>query len=791
MTQDNPGVPGGFGPGSRVAGYLLEEQIGQGGMAVVFRAHDERLDRTVALKILAPALAADEAFRQRFIRESRAAAAVDDPHIIPVFEAGESSGVLFIAMRYVRGGDVRSMVRDLGPLPAGRAVEVISQVASALDAAHARGLVHRDVKPANMLLDAQPSLARRDHVYLSDFGLSKGSLQATGLTGTGTFLGTLDYIAPEQIEGRPVDGRADEYALACAAFELITGRPPFQRDDAMAIMYAQLSEPPPPISRHRGDVPAAVDGVFARALAKSPADRYTSCTEFAEALRDSFGLRPYDSGPGSVPDPHQATRVVGSGSAPGAPTSGGQPWHPGTEAVTPGGAMAGAPTQFGSGGGRGNTSPDLNAGQWHEGPGYPAGPPPGAGGGYQQGGRRPWWRAPGGIAAIIVIVLILAGGGGYLALHHSSSDGNGSLTLPGCTSATASAQTLKVPNSRVPTPNGENPFGVLSPDGKFAFAVTASTLQVYSIGPGPSLTHKFAYMITNGGGAATGIAITHDGKYLVIAAGNGVIVENVAMAEAGAGSASVGTLTVPGLTGNGQAVNVAVSKQDKYVFVSIKARNQVAIFNLKQALTSGFNSSDYVGSIRTGANPVGIAISPDGHWLYIASNAPGDPTGTRQGQLTVANVQKAERNPATSVVVRANAGCQPSRIAPSADGKIVWITARGSNSVLAFSASLLRTNPSHALMARVQVGLTPIGLTLVKSGSRIVVADTDVKKTQPSDNLAVINVANALAGKSSLLGYVPTGKMPREFGVVPGGRYLLVSDNGSGQVQIVDVSKLP
>ena len=287
-------VPSGLGPGSRLAGYLIEEQIGEGGMAVVYRAHEERLGRTVALKILAPALASEEGFRQRFVRESRAAAAVDHPHIIPIFEAGEADGVLFIAMRYVRGGDVRSLIAIRGSLPAERAMGIVSQVASALDAAYRRGLVHRDVKSANMLLD-QPLAEggrRADHVYLSDFGLSKAAMHATGLTGAGTFLGTLDYASPEQIEGRPVDGRADQYSLACAAYEMLCGSPPFRRDDAMALMYAQMHAVPPLLTSLRPVLPAVVDDVFARALAKSPGDRYGSCTQFADAVQVALAQAP-------------------------------------------------------------------------------------------------------------------------------------------------------------------------------------------------------------------------------------------------------------------------------------------------------------------------------------------------------------------------------------------------------------------------------------------------------------------------------------------------------------------
>jgi serine/threonine protein kinase len=277
-----------------VAGYRVEERIGRGGMAVVFRAVDERLGRPVALKVLSPGLTADNAFRVRFINESRAAAAVEHPHIIPVYEAGEVAGMLFIAMRYVRGGDARSLLRSIGPLPADRAWAIVNQVAAALDAAHQQGLVHRDVKPANMLLDVSSGLAGTeltDHVYLTDFGISKQA-QSAGLTITGQIVGTLDYTAPEQIEGREVDGRADLYSLACSAFELLGGTPPFRRNQGPALLYAHVSTPPPPLTGTRPDLPGAVDRVIAKAMAKAVAQRYQSCAEFATDLGRALRLIP-------------------------------------------------------------------------------------------------------------------------------------------------------------------------------------------------------------------------------------------------------------------------------------------------------------------------------------------------------------------------------------------------------------------------------------------------------------------------------------------------------------------
>jgi serine/threonine protein kinase len=305
LSEVFPVQPAVFGPGSVVAGYRLEAQVGAGGMAMVFRARDERLGRLVALKILAPTLTADSAFRRRFIAESRAAAAVDDPHIIPVHDAGEADGALFIAMRFVQGGDLRQVLAREGPLPPDRAAEFISPVASALDAAHRAGLVHRDVKPANILVDA--SADRPDHVYLSDFGVSKGATASVSLTGTGQFLGTPHYSAPEQVQGRAVDGRTDQYALACVAYQLLTGEAPFERDHGMAVLLAHLSEPPPSLCSRRPDLPAAADRVLARALAKAPQQRYASCRDFADALREALALVPYHSRRSAATPDHPQT----------------------------------------------------------------------------------------------------------------------------------------------------------------------------------------------------------------------------------------------------------------------------------------------------------------------------------------------------------------------------------------------------------------------------------------------------------------------------------------------------
>jgi DNA-binding beta-propeller fold protein YncE len=260
--------------GADVAGYRVEALVGRGGMGVVYRAHDLALERPVALKVLSPELADDDAFRGRFLRESRLAASLDHPSVVPVYDAGEARGDLYIAMRYVEGTDLKELLAA-GPLDPERALALLAPVASALDAAHARGLVHRDVKPSNVLVSAE------GHVYLADFGLTRRLGEAGTSLGVQRSLGTVAYVAPEQIRGEDVDGRADVYSLACVLHECLTGSPPFVGSDA-AVLFAHLEQEPP--------AAAGVEAVLRAALAKTPEERFATCGELVDEARNALGL---------------------------------------------------------------------------------------------------------------------------------------------------------------------------------------------------------------------------------------------------------------------------------------------------------------------------------------------------------------------------------------------------------------------------------------------------------------------------------------------------------------------
>jgi serine/threonine protein kinase len=494
VSEDYPAQLSELRPGSLIAGYRLETRIGAGGMAVVFRARDERLGRLVALKLLGPALASDPGFRRRFIAESRAAAVVDDPHIIPVYEAGEADGVLFIAMRFVGGGDLRRVLDREGALPPARAAEFISPVASALDAAHRAGLVHRDVKPANILVDA--SADRPDHVYLSDFGVSKGATSSVGLTGTGQFLGTPDYSAPEQIQGRPVDGRTDQYALACVAYQLLTGVVPFQRDQGMAVLLAHVTQPPPSLAAQRPELAGPADQVLARGMAKTPEHRYGSCREFSEALRQALGLTPYHSQSSWPPQPQPPVfvpPVAGPSGSMGQVTVDSQPRGPVRDAtdfpetvlpvpVVPATAVTnetGPPTEIAS-------QPVTGQGR-----------PPGR-------SRRP--------LAIGVAALVLVAAGVVSFVLTSSSGSHGS---PGATGTTDSLSFSGVSTLTDNSGSGDVTSVAFSPSGA-TLAVGNTSADLWNVAA-KHLDTSYSALNTSG---ADSVSFSPDGKTLAVADGN-------------------------------------------------------------------------------------------------------------------------------------------------------------------------------------------------------------------------------------------------------------------------------
>src|SRR3954454_11407290 len=290
--------------GEEVAGYKIEALAGRGGMGVVFRAEHLHLNRQIALKVLTADLAGNRSFRQRFIREAQTAARLDHPNIVPVFDAGEAKGLLYIAMKFIDGVDLGNVLDTEERLTPQRTVDLLTDIADALDIAHGAGLVHRDVKPGNVLVDSVRS-------YLTDFGLTKRIASRTALTAAGRTVGTAAYLAPEQIRGQDVDARTDIYAFGCVLYECLTGDVPFIRDTDMAVLWAHLEQDPDPPSQRVPELPKAIDPVFATALAKRKEDRFASCGELMKALADSTDAnRPQSSTRNRVP---VATVLVASG----------------------------------------------------------------------------------------------------------------------------------------------------------------------------------------------------------------------------------------------------------------------------------------------------------------------------------------------------------------------------------------------------------------------------------------------------------------------------------------------
>jgi DNA-binding beta-propeller fold protein YncE len=357
------------------------------------------------------------------------------------------------------------------------------------------------------------------------------------------------------------------------------------------------------------------------------------------------------------------------------------------------------------------------------------------------------------------------------------------LTPPGCVTASSTAPRLTGIHPQFVTLTGM-PFAVTVTDnGRWSFVSTGvgRSIDVLRAGTGlaPALAHRVSVPAP-----VHGEALTPDGHYLLAASGSGAVVVRVGRAEHGRAGSVVGTLASPGGAG---AVEVALSRDGRFAFVTLQGSGTLAVFNLDAALASGLRDSGFVGDVHLGINPIGVTMARNGQWLYVTTQK-RDPQAD-QGTLSVINVRRAESDPAGSVQATASAGCAPGRVITTSGGSTVWVTARASNALLAFSAARLRSEPARALIAKVRVGSAPIGLTVLAGGRRILVANSGLHQTRLA-SLGVIDAAAALAGRPALVGVIGAGVLPREIAVEPGGRTALVTNSVSHQLEALNVSQL-
>jgi DNA-binding beta-propeller fold protein YncE len=394
----------------------------------------------------------------------------------------------------------------------------------------------------------------------------------------------------------------------------------------------------------------------------------------------------------------------------------------------------------------------------------------------------------------LIFVVLAAAGTAVLAGFAASAGSDVAArpsTPPVCSPALRSQRPLTKVGTAMVSVTG-NPFGVASTaNGEWSFVSTLSDgVAVIEDRRGKS---RVVQEIALPGETLLGEALTHDGRYLVVADGSGAAVLSVGRAERGAPHALLGRLSASGPSSNfalQSAIEVAISADDRFIFVSLESANEIAVFNLRRAVESGFHQSALVGTIPLGLAAVGMAVSPDGNWLYATSE--GARRDTQHGTISVIDIRRAETRPRHSVVASVAAGCDPVRVAVSPDGKVVWVTARESNSLLAFSASRLRTDSQQAPLARVRVGTAPVGLALLRDGARIVVADSNrFAAPGQSAKLTVIDTRAALAHKSAVIGAIPAGTFPRELSVDMPQKRLLITNFGSSQLEVVDMTHIP
>ena len=734
-----------------IGNYRLDSLLGSGGMGEVYKAYDLQRDRYVALKLLPAAFSGDEEYLSRFQRESYVVARLTDPHIIPIHDFGEIDGRLFIDMRLVDGTDIGALLRANGPIAPQRTAYLVSQIAEALDAAHADRLVHRDIKPSNLLI------TKSDFVYVIDFGITRVmGLRQTALTVTGATVGTLNYMAPERFTGQDIDGRSDVYSLACVLHECLTGAPPFRDKELPALIYSHLYSSCPRASSLVEGIPLAVDDVIARGMAKNPGDRFQTAGQLAAAVRDA--LLPGASSPGTEPRDGGWDAIPASAwvSATEAWQNAAQPPEPG---VMPAPA-SGSPTQTVIANNFGTPPPDNPPSATSSEPvpdpdrGAPDNP-----------AREPARRRQAGLilaalaaAAVAIVVIVLV-----VVKPHSSNQSpvaNAGRATTGGAAATASSTPAVVPKLALPKVGGtvaagQDPsFIQVAPNGKFAYITDAGNNTVTVL---DTVTDQVSKTISIPEGPPQFISFSNDGKTAYVSVYNTRgSVHLIVFIDTAAGQVT-GQVTVTNHTpGPSQ-----VSPNDRYLYVP---NHNSMTMNGSMMAMSGPGQDD-IDVINTATKKlVGtITAAPNPHWITVGQDGLLYVTNHTSGEITIVN-------PNTNKVVKVfPVGETPHAIYASPDRSRLAVTSYGGAAVFIVSSA------TDKVVATIPVGREPLDVEYTPDGRYICTTNSE-------DN--TVSVIDAATNK--VIDTIKTGKQPTSIDFLPNGRQGYVTDENSGTVEILN-----
>ena len=731
--------------GEEFAGYRLISVLGRGGMSIVFRAENPRLGNVIALKVLDPALASDDIFRTRFLEESRIAASMNHPNVIPIHDMGSSDGLLYIAMRCVSGSDLRQMLKKRGRLQPETAVFLLDQAARALDAAHRRGLVHRDVKPGNLLVEQSNEGTDPDHVYLADFGITKHVGGRTGLTSSGQFLGTIDYVAPEQIRGLSVLGLADQYSLGCVLYECLTGRVPFEKDLDAAIIWAHVEEPPIMPSVLRPDLPLALDEVFARVLAKNPGDRYETCKDFMAAARESLGHMA-DPPPlsGSLP-----MRLPGSGPAP----------YPAEPGAYEGGQYGSQPdlyppTELAHESAHAYQPPTTNWPAITATPLPPAGQPapPGPPGGNRHGRARDRGRGGWLVAAA---ALVLIAGGAAAGLTVALAGGHNSPAATGATTPAAARTGNTGPSVAAPTVAGkiqvgQNPSYVqVAPNGEFAYVANPGAGAITVLN---TATDLVSGTIKIPQGPPQFIAFSADSRTAYVSVYNTRgSVHLVAFIDTATGTVT-STVPVDNLTPGPSTT----SPDGRYLYVP------------NHNMVTGRANDNIVEVIDIAGKKLidQIAVPANPHWVVFGKNGQFYTSDHMSAEVTVLNAKT------NTIIGEIETGETPHSEAMSPDGSRLAVTSFNGNEVYLINTA------TEKMIAQIPVGRNPLDVAYSPDGRYIFTTNNE------DNTVTAIDTAD-----DRVIATVPTGKEPTSISVLPNGRQAYVTDDGDGTIEVLNLAK--